>query len=140
MAARSRLPGRPRPADETPLRRALRPRGPVHCEVSERRESNAVVLRVDGEVDVLTAPKLAAQLNDLIRTSTDDLVLDLREAQFIDSAGLQILLGARRRLDHASRRLTVVCEEGPVKRVIELARLTETLSVTDRPPPPVNVP
>ena len=55
--------------------------------------------------------------------------LDLREAQFIDSAGLQFLLLTRRRLLQASRNLTVICDEGPVLRVIELARLIEPLHV-----------
>jgi anti-anti-sigma factor len=57
-------------------------------------------------------------------------VLDLRETEFIDSAGLQILLGIQRRLSQASRKLTVICDDGPVRRVIELTRLAEVLGLT----------
>jgi anti-anti-sigma regulatory factor len=53
--------------------------------------------------------------------------------QFIDSARLQILLGAQRRLARAPRALTVVCPGGPVRRVIELARLIEVLGVVSEP-------
>jgi anti-anti-sigma factor len=48
---------------------------------------------------------------------------------FIDSAGLQVLLAAHRRLSRAGRGLAVVCDDGRVRRVIELSRLIETLGV-----------
>ncbi len=88
-----------------------------------------MLVEVEGELDILTAPRLASQLGAVIRSSPNDVVLDLRQVEFIDSAGLQILLNARRRLDRSSRSLSVICDQGPVRRVIELARLVETLGV-----------
>jgi anti-anti-sigma factor len=114
---------------DVPLRRALRPTGPVRFECSERRRRGATVVHVDGEVDILTAPKLAAQLNRIVRKSSGGVVVDLRDAVFMDSAGLHVLLSAHRRVTHVSRRFAVICDDGPVRRVIELARLVETLGV-----------
>jgi anti-sigma B factor antagonist len=94
-----------------------------------RSQPDSVVLSVKGELDLLTAPRLAARLNRLIRTSAADVVLDLREVEFMDSAGLQILLNTRRRLLRGSRTFSVMCDEGPVKQVIELARLSTALRV-----------
>jgi anti-anti-sigma factor len=87
------------------------------------------MVHVEGELDILTAPKLGAQLDGIVRKGSGDVVLDLRDAVFMDSAGLHILLSAHRRLTGARRRLAVICPEGPVRRVIELARLVETLGV-----------
>ena len=115
---------------DVPLRDYLRPSGPARFSFRIDRSQGAVIVRVEGELDVLTTPKLGARLDGVIRTSTTDVVLDLRRVQFMDSAGLQLLLNARGRLVRASRRLSVTCEEGPVKRTIELARLTEVLDVT----------
>jgi anti-anti-sigma factor len=103
----------------------------VHFGLSERHDSGLNILRVRGELDILTVPRLAAELNALIRRSDGDVAIDLRGASFIDSAGLHILLNAHRRLSRASRRLSVICRDGPVKRVIELARLLDTLDVVD---------
>ena len=80
--------------------------------------------------DVLTAPKLGARLNAVILAGANDVELDLRRVRFMDSAGLQILLITRRRLLRNSRKLSVVCSDGPVSRLIELARLTETFHLT----------
>jgi anti-sigma B factor antagonist len=119
---------------QEPLREALRPRGPVQFGLRERRGANGTVLAVKGELDLLTAPKLAARLNGLMRKGTGDIVLDLRSALFIDSLGLSMILNAHRRLERRGRGLKVLCEDGPVRRVIEMARLGETLGVAPSSP------
>ncbi|HLY50011.1 MAG TPA: STAS domain-containing protein, partial [Solirubrobacteraceae bacterium] len=93
--------------------------------ITEAQAAGAVRLEIMGELDILTAPKFATELNTIVRRSHQDIVVDLRQADFLDSAGLQILLGAQRRLSHDGRKLKVVCDEGPVRRVIELTRLEE---------------
>lgn len=115
------------------MRHELRPRGPIRFGVEVTEQSARVWLRIWGEIDVLTTPKLAAELDLIVRRSTHDVVVDLRETEFIDSAGLQILLGTQRRLGRTRRRLAVVCDEGPVRRVIELTRLTEVLGLVSGP-------
>jgi anti-sigma B factor antagonist len=117
------------PADEQ-LRDALRPRGPVRFAVSEHEQPGATVVRVDGELDALTAPQLAARLASVTRRHRGDVVVDLRRTVFIDSVGLHVLLSAHRRLARASRSLSVGCDEGPVRRVFERARLLETLGIS----------
>ena len=112
-----------------PLREALRPAGPVTFEVREQRLAGQIRLTIAGELDLLTAPKLAARVGELIRTERGDVVLDLGETQFIDSTGLAVLLNVQRRVERRGRRLRVLCDEGPVRRVIGLARLEETLGV-----------
>lgn len=115
------------------LRDSLRPRGPVNFKLSERRKPGRTVLRPSGELDVLTVPKLASALDQAVRHETGQVVVDLRDVEFIDSAGLHVLLNAQRRLTRNGRRLAVVCESGQVRRVIELARLTETFHVVASP-------
>ena len=67
------------------LREALRPPGPVKFEVRELRLAGVITLAVAGELDLLTAPKLAARVGGLMRREPGDVVVDLAETQFIDS-------------------------------------------------------
>jgi anti-sigma B factor antagonist len=115
--------------DEGSLRRQLRPSGPVSLSLTESRHGDATVIAVRGELDVLTAPTVTARLDDVVRRHTEDVVIDLRETAFIDSSGLSILLNTQRRLDRTSRTLTVVCATGPVRQVLELSRVIDTLGV-----------
>jgi anti-sigma B factor antagonist len=116
-------------ADHPTLGRSLRPRGPIQLALSTRQVPEATVVTVTGELDVLTARKLTPQLDDIVRKQTGDAVIDLSQAEFIDSFGLTVLLGTQRRLERQGRTLTVICGEGPVRRAIEFARLLEPLGV-----------
>ena len=116
-----------------PLREALRPPGPVQFAAREQRIAGLLTVTVEGELDLLTAPKLVALVAQLVRSDPADVILDLVETQFIDSAGLAILLNLQRRLERRGRRLRVVCDEGPVRRVIEMARLEEALGMVPGP-------
>jgi anti-sigma B factor antagonist len=118
-----------RPADHATLGRSLRPRGPIWLALSTQQASEATVVTVTGELDVLTARKLMPQLDDIVRRHRGDAVIDLSQAEFIDSFGLTVLLNTQRRLARQGRALTVICGEGPVHRAIEFARLLEPLGV-----------
>jgi anti-sigma B factor antagonist len=115
--------------DNSIIGRSLRPRGAVLLRLNRRPRPDMTVLELGGEVDLLTAARLAGGLDDEIRQGTGDVVVDLHEVEFIDSAGLQVLLGAQRRLARQGRELGIVCPPGPVLRVFELSRLLDTLHI-----------
>jgi anti-sigma B factor antagonist len=116
-------------ADDPTLAGSLRPRGPIQLGMTTKRAGSAIVVAVRGELDILTAPKLTTRIDSIIRRQTADVVIDLSDAEFIDSLGLHALLNIQRRLNRRSRSLAVICGEGPVLYAIELARLTEALGV-----------
>jgi anti-sigma B factor antagonist len=118
-----------RPPDQATLGGSLRPRGPIQLALTTRRTSEATVVTVIGQLDLLTARKLTPQLDDIVRRRSGDAVIDLRQAEFVDSFGLTVLLNTQRRLARQGRTLTVICGEGPVRRAIEFARLLEPLGV-----------
>jgi ABC-type transporter Mla MlaB component len=59
------------------------------------------VVRVGGEIDVYTAPKLREQLVDLVNAGKFHLVVEVESVEFLDSTGLGVLgwtqAGARTR-------------------------------------------
>jgi anti-sigma B factor antagonist len=118
-----------RVTDDHALSDQLRPRGPVQLTITEERDNDQLRLVLAGELDLLTAVQFGARVDEIVRRQPGDLEVDLRELQFIDSAGLHILLNAQRRLIRRGRRLSIHCQPGSVARAIELARLSETLGV-----------
>lgn len=118
-----------RSSDDPTLGGSLRPRGPIQFALTTRFEGRATVIGVAGELDILTVSKLIARLDDAIRRRHGDLVIDLSEAEFIDSMGLHALLNVQRRLIRQARRLSVICPPGAVRNAIELARLDQALGV-----------
>ena len=85
------------------------------------------IVFVGGELDLETAPKLAARLAEIDGV---DVVLDLWDLAFIDSTGIQVIVEEHKRLDAQGRRLTVRWVHGTPFRVLELLKLDTVLHVS----------
>ena len=96
----------------------------------ERTSRDGVdVLSVEGEIDVATAPRLIAALNDAVSEAVRSVVIDLTSVGFMDSTGLALLINAHRRLTRRDKGFAVVCPAGPLRRVFELTDMVDTLHV-----------
>jgi anti-sigma B factor antagonist len=82
----------------------------------------AVVLVLEGELDLAATPGLRARVDEV---SGGGLVLDFREATFIDSAVLKELLRARAELAARDARLVLVGVPPPIRRLLDLTRTSE---------------
>jgi anti-sigma B factor antagonist len=87
------------------------------------------VVTVTGEIDLYTAPALRDGLTQAIESGALHLAVDLRPVPFMDSMGLGVLIGARRRLSERDGRIALVCEEGPVRRVLDVSGLATVFDV-----------
>jgi anti-sigma B factor antagonist len=83
------------------------------------------LVEVGGEIDVASAPELRDCLNQTIDAGGRQLVVDLRQVSFIDSVGLGVLVGARRRLLRYGHDggLQLVCANGLILRVFRISGL-----------------
>jgi anti-anti-sigma factor len=73
-----------------------------------------------------TAPTLEKAL---AKFSKKEVFLDLRKTEFMDSAGLKVLITQRSRLEESGGVLRLVVGEGPVMRLLELAGVREAFSI-----------
>jgi len=85
------------------------------------------IVRVAGEVDILTAPKLAATVRD--DDAFDTLVLDVAKMPFITSAGLRLIASLHRRLSRRGGGVALVSVQPFVARVLEIVGLADTLPI-----------
>jgi anti-sigma B factor antagonist len=93
---------------------------------------DSTVVEVGGEIDLHTAPELRDCLYQTIDIGSRRLVVDLRQVSFIDSIGLGVLVGAKRRLrgqgpDDGS--IQLVCADGLVIRVLRVTGLDRVFPV-----------
>jgi anti-sigma B factor antagonist len=102
--------------------------------VETRNGGRDVLLSVQGEVDLATAPELEEALERAIEVEGRRLVVDLRGVAFLDSTGLALILRHDRRARAAARRLIVVKGPPHVQKAFELTGLNERLTMIDQPP------
>ncbi len=97
------------------------------------RHHQTVVLHVAGDLDGSTAPVLRHALAGIIEDQGNLAVrLDLREMTFIDSTGLSVLLGARRRLHEKGGHLTLTNLRPQTRRVLDIVGVSAIFDI--RPP------
>jgi anti-sigma B factor antagonist len=89
-----------------------------------------VQIEVRGEIDMAVAPQLLdAILCAALSRQREDIVIDLAECTFIDSAGLAALVQAHRRLVAESCHLVITRASPVIAATIELAGLDDYLDV-----------
>lgn len=79
------------------------------------------LLTVSGELDIVTSPKLVIAGREALRAGATRISVNLTEASFMDSGGLAALINLHRSAERANGRLTVVCPDGPVRRLFAIS-------------------
>jgi anti-sigma B factor antagonist len=87
------------------------------------------VIAATGDIDIATVETLQDAVDRALESGAADVWLDLSHVEFMDSSGLRVLLGTRTALRARHKRFAVVCPEGPVRRVLEIAGLDDRLAV-----------
>lgn len=104
-------------------------RGPVPFGISQTEfDERVIVISIEGELDLLTAPRLKWMLLDSLTAGQDRLVVDLSLAAFMDSTALGVLVGVERTLG-ADARLAIVCTTSNVLKIFELAGLDGVFAI-----------
>ena len=97
--------------------------------VERSRVDGYELLAVAGELDIATAPRMLAALNEAVVDLERPLVVDLSSVGFMDSTGLALLINTHRRVKRRGQGFAIVCPRGPISRVFEIADMVESLHV-----------
>ncbi|GAA2292464.1 STAS domain-containing protein [Streptomyces kunmingensis] len=80
----------------------------VTLRVSETGQGDWAVVRVSGEMDLVTSPALRQQVHEAVADGRRSLVLDLSDVLFCDSSGVGVLIASRRLMRSCQGRLRVI--------------------------------
>jgi anti-sigma B factor antagonist len=101
--------------------------------VSTEEQDGRILIKVAGELDLASAPRIEEALRAAEEKGPALLVLDLRELDFMDSTGLRAILAADARAREADRRVAVVQGNENIRRVFEVTRLYDRVEIVDDP-------
>jgi anti-anti-sigma factor len=101
------------------------------CSVSVERRIDRLTFGLHGEFDLSCGETFQQALAGAIDDRVTELVVDLRGLSFIDSTGLNALLYLRVRAEREGFDFVVLCGEGHVMCVLELAGLDELLPIVN---------
>jgi anti-anti-sigma factor len=103
---------------------------PGPLSIDTRRDGDAVLIVLHGELDLASAPELERELRaaEASSPSPSRVTIDLSGLGFMDSTGLQALLRARERAGSSSYELKLRPGPHQVQRVFELTRTVDAFS------------
>ena len=96
---------------------------------TEQLSDDAYVISLAGEVDLYSAPEFKQQLLGVIGRGGKEVVVDLSDTAFIDSATLGVLVGGVKRLRSSDGRLALVCSDYNITRIFEIAGLDRVFTI-----------
>ena len=106
---------------------------PGNFDVAVHRDDSTVVVAPAGEIDLATVG-LVRDAVDAHWQPGDEMVLDLRGVEFLDTSGLRYTLELNERAARDGFSLKVVRGPRAVQRVFEVAGIDGRLPFVDEPP------
>lgn len=93
----------------------------------KKREDDKLTIALEGRLDTTTSPQLEAELKASL-DGTASLIIDMKELQYISSAGLRVLLSAQKvMLQKGSMKLVNVGEN--IMEVFEITGFSDILTI-----------
>jgi len=101
----------------------------VDLSISTHDQGALSVVRVEGEIDVYTAPSLRERLDALVQAGRVRLIVDLAHVDFLDSTGLGVLVGRLKLVRVHGGSLQLVCVNERVLKVFAITGLEKVFSI-----------
>jgi anti-sigma B factor antagonist len=100
----------------------------MEIKVTANGTENTVAL--DGRLDTTTAPQLEKGLSNLF-DSTEKLVFDFGNLQYISSAGLRVLLSAQKKMNSKSGSMVIRNANDMVMEVFDVTGFLDILTIEE---------
>jgi anti-sigma B factor antagonist len=92
-------------------------------------EGDDVVVSVTGDLDLASVAKFRRALRSVAPPTSGNVIVDLAGVDVLDSTGIGLLVGARRRVVEAGGSFTVRCGSGRVADLLRASGVAELLAL-----------
>lgn len=88
-------------------------------DVEIKQVRNTLVVRVQGELDMLIAGKMRKEIDEKLKDDKiKNLIVNLEKVTFIDSSGLGVLIGRYKKITANGGRMYIVGAKSPVDKIL----------------------
>ncbi len=94
-------------------------------------ENKETVLKLSGEIDAHTAPKLKTTLLELLSEENNNVVVDLEEVSYMDSTGLGVFISALKQSKDQNSSFKLINLQENVYRLFNITGLDEVIHIVN---------
>jgi len=95
----------------------------LSIDIKTEHNGAALIFRLRGSLDLATSPTVRAALLEAASEGKHEIIVDLTHVEFIDSTGLGALIGGHRRALENGGGVSLVIQEGPIERLLNVTGL-----------------
>ncbi len=95
--------------------------------ITKTRDGKKLLVALEGRLDTNTAPELEESLSDELDDITE-LVIDLKDLEYISSAGLRVLLACQKKMMKQGK-MTVCNPNDVITEIFEVTGFSEILDI-----------
>lgn len=97
--------------------------------IQKAKAGSHQILPLEGEIDLHVSPRIAAELDALINTKPEKLVIDLSKVSYIDSAGLAVLIAGMQKVEAYRGKLYLVGMQENIQLLFTTSRLDQAFRI-----------
>jgi anti-anti-sigma factor len=106
---------------------------PRQLQIEVREEPRAVIIALQGELDLASAPCVQARLETAASSDAELVIVDVRGVTFMDSTGLNVLVMAHQASDRSNQRFAIVKGSPQADRLFSLTGTDALFVLADSP-------
>ena len=98
--------------------------------IKKNWDSATVILSIAGRLDTITSSQLKSELESIFAKGAYNLTLDLKELDYISSAGVGAFLDAYQKVTSLSKKLKITGANDSVKEILTMTGLTRVIDIS----------
>ncbi len=99
-------------------------------DIEVRQVRNTLIIRVEGELDMLVADKLRSDIDKKMdNNEIKNLILNLEKVSFIDSSGLGVILGRYKKIKSKNGSMYIVGARPQVEKILYFSGINKLVSM-----------
>lgn len=98
-------------------------------EIKVEKTSDEVKLSLVGRLDTNTSGELENTLNDLFEKGNYNILIDLKDLEYVSSSGLRVFLGAQKKVSAESGNMVLKHANSTIMEVFEMTGFLDVLTV-----------
>ena len=106
--------------------------------VQKQTKGDIGIVKADGIVDLATMRPLREAVRSLLSEGVKHIVLDLRSVAYMDSAGISIIMTAKRGVSDQRGEVYVAAKSGEVSRALHLVQMDRVVKFVEDPEEALN--
>ena len=100
-------------------------------EISQKEENGVVSIAIKGRLDADSAPEAEKVVKEVLEGPTTRVLFNLRELEYLSSAGLRVLLSAAKEMRRRDGKIVLCSLNEFVKEIFEVSGFQSLIPIAD---------